>query len=59
MRCATGQGAVKWCGQARVSMRVSRGAWVCVSSLKPFGLSGVVSFLRVVLPRRGLCTKHR
>ena len=33
-----------WCGQARVL----RGAWVCVLSLKLFGLSGVVSFLCVV-----------
>jgi hypothetical protein len=50
MRCATGQSAVGWCGQARVS----HGAWVCVLSLKLFGLSGVASFLCVVLSRRGL-----
>ena len=46
---------VGWDGQARVS----RGAWGCVLSLKPLRLSGVVSFLCVVLPRRGLCAKHR
>jgi hypothetical protein len=47
MQCATGQSAVGWCGQARVS----RGAWVCVLSLKPLGLPGAASFLCVVLLR--------
>jgi hypothetical protein len=57
VRChsATCQGAVGWCGQARVL----RGAWVCVLFLKPFGLSGALNYLCVVLPRRGLCAKHR
>jgi hypothetical protein len=36
MRCATGQSAVGWGRQARVS----RGAWVCVLSWTPFGRSG-------------------
>jgi hypothetical protein len=36
-------------------------AWrLCVCCLLSlFGLSGAVSFLCVVLPRRGLCAKHR
>jgi hypothetical protein len=48
---------VWWSGVGRRGCRV---AIVCVLFLKPpAGLSGVVSFLCVVLPRRGLCAKSR
>ena len=47
-------GGVGWAG-AGAAWRLG----VCVLFLRPLGLSGAVSFLCVVLPRRGLRAKHR
>ena len=46
--CGVQKVIVCWGGVGRRGCRV---ALVCVLSLKPFGLSGVISFLCVVLPR--------
>jgi hypothetical protein len=54
--CGVQKARVCWGGVGRRGCRV---ALVCVLSLKPFGLPGVASFLCAVLPRRGLCAKHR